>query len=116
MSCWVGDSSVTVLLPELTGVFVLPAFAKFVVVKKPARPAREGIDPPPHQREAEIRGEARQQGREREAREGDQGRGVSSRSAPLMRSSRNRSHFSNSEPMKATASCSFIVFRGASAS
>ena len=27
------------------GEFVLPAFAKFVVVKKPARPAREGINP-----------------------------------------------------------------------
>ena len=27
------------------GIFVLPGFAKFVVVKKPARPAREGIDP-----------------------------------------------------------------------
>jgi DNA-binding protein HU-beta len=28
-----------------TGVFVVPGFAKFVVVKKPARPAREGINP-----------------------------------------------------------------------
>ncbi|MGA3125016.1 MAG: HU family DNA-binding protein [Polyangiaceae bacterium] len=28
-----------------TGVFVLPGFAKFVVVKKAARPAREGINP-----------------------------------------------------------------------
>jgi len=28
-----------------TGVFVLPGFAKFVVVEKPARPAREGINP-----------------------------------------------------------------------
>ena len=27
------------------GIFVLPGFAKFVVVKKPARPAREGINP-----------------------------------------------------------------------
>ena len=27
------------------GVFVLPGFAKFIVVKKPARPAREGINP-----------------------------------------------------------------------
>jgi DNA-binding protein HU-beta len=27
------------------GVFVLPGFAKFVVVKKPARPARKGINP-----------------------------------------------------------------------
>jgi DNA-binding protein HU-beta len=27
------------------GVFVLPGFAKFVVVKKPARPARRGINP-----------------------------------------------------------------------
>jgi DNA-binding protein HU-beta len=27
------------------GVFTLPGFAKFVVVKKPARPAREGINP-----------------------------------------------------------------------
>ncbi|MGO9836827.1 MAG: HU family DNA-binding protein [Polyangiaceae bacterium] len=27
------------------GVFVLSGFAKFVVVKKPARPAREGINP-----------------------------------------------------------------------
>jgi nucleoid DNA-binding protein len=28
-----------------SGVFVLPGFAKFTVVKKPARPAREGINP-----------------------------------------------------------------------
>jgi len=27
------------------GVFVLPGFAKFLVVKKPARPARQGINP-----------------------------------------------------------------------
>jgi DNA-binding protein HU-beta len=27
------------------GMFVLPGFAKFVVVKKPARPARDGINP-----------------------------------------------------------------------
>jgi nucleoid DNA-binding protein len=27
------------------GIFVLPGFAKFTVVKKPARPAREGINP-----------------------------------------------------------------------
>ena len=27
------------------GEFVLPGFAKFVVVKKPAKPAREGINP-----------------------------------------------------------------------
>ena len=28
-----------------TGVFTLPGFAKFVVVKRPARPARDGINP-----------------------------------------------------------------------
>ena len=28
-----------------TGTFVLPGFAKFVVVKKPAKPARKGINP-----------------------------------------------------------------------
>jgi DNA-binding protein HU-beta len=28
-----------------SGIFVLPGFAKFVVVKKAARPAREGINP-----------------------------------------------------------------------
>ena len=28
-----------------TGVFVLPGFAKFVVVKKAAKPARDGINP-----------------------------------------------------------------------
>jgi DNA-binding protein HU-beta len=28
-----------------SGVFVLPGFAKFVVVTKPARPAHEGINP-----------------------------------------------------------------------
>jgi len=28
-----------------SGIFVLPGFAKFVVVKKPARPARDGINP-----------------------------------------------------------------------
>jgi DNA-binding protein HU-beta len=27
------------------GVFVLPGFAKFTVVKKPAKPARKGINP-----------------------------------------------------------------------
>ena len=27
------------------GAFVLPGFAKFLVVKKPARPARKGINP-----------------------------------------------------------------------
>jgi DNA-binding protein HU-beta len=27
------------------GIFVLPGFAKFVVIKKPARPARQGINP-----------------------------------------------------------------------
>ena len=27
------------------GVFVLPGFAKFVVMKKPARPAHEGVNP-----------------------------------------------------------------------
>ena len=27
------------------GLFVLPGFAKFVVVKRPARPARKGINP-----------------------------------------------------------------------
>jgi nucleoid DNA-binding protein len=28
-----------------SGVFVVPGFGKFTVVKKPARPAREGINP-----------------------------------------------------------------------
>jgi DNA-binding protein HU-beta len=28
-----------------SGTFVLPGFAKFVVVKKPARPARRGVNP-----------------------------------------------------------------------
>ncbi len=28
-----------------SGTFVLPGFAKFVVVKKPARPARKGVNP-----------------------------------------------------------------------
>ncbi len=28
-----------------SGIFVLPGFAKFVVVKKPAKPARKGINP-----------------------------------------------------------------------
>jgi nucleoid DNA-binding protein len=27
------------------GLFVLPGFAKFVIVKRPARPARKGINP-----------------------------------------------------------------------
>ena len=41
------EELVTVGHKELkkNGVFVLPGFAKFVVVKKPARPAREGINP-----------------------------------------------------------------------
>src|ERR1035437_7998640 len=28
-----------------SGTFILPGFAKFVVVKKPAKPARKGINP-----------------------------------------------------------------------
>ncbi len=41
------ETLVTVGHKELkkNGVFVLPGFAKFIVVKKPARPAREGINP-----------------------------------------------------------------------
>ena len=41
------ETLVTVGHKELkkNGVFVLHGFAKFVVVKKPARPAREGINP-----------------------------------------------------------------------
>jgi DNA-binding protein HU-beta len=41
------ETLVTVAHRELkkNGVFVLPGFAKFVVVKKPARPARDGINP-----------------------------------------------------------------------
>jgi DNA-binding protein HU-beta len=41
------ETLVTIGHKELkqNGVFVLPGFAKFVVVKKPARPAREGINP-----------------------------------------------------------------------
>jgi DNA-binding protein HU-beta len=41
------EALTTVAYKELkkTGLFVLPGFAKFVVVKKPARPARKGINP-----------------------------------------------------------------------
>jgi nucleoid DNA-binding protein len=41
------ESLVSVGHKELkkNGIFVLHGFAKFVVVKKPARPAREGINP-----------------------------------------------------------------------
>ena len=41
------ETLVSVAHKELkkSGTFVLPGFAKFVVVKKPARPAREGINP-----------------------------------------------------------------------
>jgi DNA-binding protein HU-beta len=41
------ETLVTIGHKELkkNGIFVLPGFAKFVVVKKPARPAREGINP-----------------------------------------------------------------------
>ncbi len=41
------ETLVTVGHKELNknGIFVLHGFAKFVVVKKPARPAREGINP-----------------------------------------------------------------------
>jgi DNA-binding protein HU-beta len=41
------EALVAVAYKELkkTGLFVLPGFAKFVVVKKPARPARKGINP-----------------------------------------------------------------------
>ncbi len=41
------DTLVSIAHQELkkTGLFVLPGFAKFVVVKKPARPARKGINP-----------------------------------------------------------------------
>ena len=56
------------------GIFVLPGFAKFVVVKKPARPARDGHQPL-HQGEAAVRGEAGEQGRPRASGQGHQGRG-----------------------------------------
>jgi DNA-binding protein HU-beta len=41
------ETLVSVAHKELkkSGTFVLPGMAKFVVVKKPARPAREGINP-----------------------------------------------------------------------
>ena len=41
------ETLVTIGHKELkkSGVFVLPGIAKFVVVKKPARPARMGINP-----------------------------------------------------------------------
>jgi nucleoid DNA-binding protein len=41
------EALTTVAYKELkkSGLFVLPGFAKFVVVKKPARPARKGINP-----------------------------------------------------------------------
>ena len=41
------DALATIAHKELkkNGLFVLPGFAKFVVVKKPARPARKGINP-----------------------------------------------------------------------
>ncbi len=41
------ETLVTVGHKELkkNGVFVLPGFAKFVVVKRPAQPARQGINP-----------------------------------------------------------------------
>jgi nucleoid DNA-binding protein len=41
------ETLVTVGHRELkkSGIFLLPGFAKFVVVKKPARPAYEGINP-----------------------------------------------------------------------
>jgi nucleoid DNA-binding protein len=45
-----------------TGAFVLHGLAKFTVHKKPARPAREGHQPL-HQAEAEVRRQAREQGR-----------------------------------------------------
>ena len=55
------------------GIFVLHGFAKFVVVKKPARPAREGINP--FTGEAEVRRQAGEQGRARAPGQGHQGRG-----------------------------------------
>jgi DNA-binding protein HU-beta len=41
------ESLASVAYKELkkAGVFVLPGFAKFVVVKKPATPERQGINP-----------------------------------------------------------------------
>jgi DNA-binding protein HU-beta len=41
------EALATVAYKELkkTGVFVLPGFAKFVVIKKPATKARKGINP-----------------------------------------------------------------------
>ena len=41
------DAFVAIAHTELkkNGIFVLPGFAKFIVVKKPARPARKGINP-----------------------------------------------------------------------
>jgi len=41
------DSLASIAYKELkkTGTFVLPGFAKFVVIKKPATKARKGINP-----------------------------------------------------------------------
>ena len=56
------------------GIFVLHGFAKFVVVKKPARPRARGHQPL-HEGEADVRRQAGEQGRPGEARQGGQGRG-----------------------------------------
>jgi len=55
-----------------TGQFVLPGFAKFVVVKK--RPPRAPGHQPLHQAAHDVRCQAGEQGRQGPPRQGDQGR------------------------------------------
>ena len=59
-----------------SGSFVLPGFAKFVVVKKPATKARKGINQSVHQRTDDLQGQARPQAHQGSPGEGRQGRGL----------------------------------------
>ena len=63
------------------GVFLLPGFAKFMVVKKPATKERAGINPV-HQGADRVQGEARAEDPEGPSGEGRQGRRLTAPSAP----------------------------------
>ena len=60
------------------GVFVVPGFAKFVVIKKPATKARKGVNPFNGRRD-DVQGEARPKGCQGSAGQGRKDGGVKRR-------------------------------------
>jgi DNA-binding protein HU-beta len=59
-----------------TGVFLVPGFAKFVVIKKAATKARQGTNPI-QRRADDVQGQAGPENRQGPAGQGSQGRGLS---------------------------------------